>query len=117
MAIPLVQNATLDSITTPWAVYRIGLYPGPWTNQDSSRKYVHYERRLELAMEGQHFFDLRRWGDDSIITTYLTNEGALIPNIAGTAYVARHHLYPIPSIQIELSKVGTTERLVQNPGW
>lgn len=117
MTVALVQNATLDSITTPWAKYRIGLYPGPWTNQDSSRKYVHYERRLELAMEGQHFFDLRRWGDDSIITTYLTNEGALIPNIAGTSYVARHHLYPIPSIQIELSKVGTTERLVQNPGW
>ena len=30
---------------------------------------------------------------------------------------ARHHLFPIPAIQIELSKVGTEERLVQNPGW
>src|SRR5438034_820994 len=61
LTVSLVQNATLDSVTTPWAVYRIGLYPGPWANQDSARKYVRYERRLELGMEGQRFFDLRRW--------------------------------------------------------
>jgi len=31
--------------------------------------------------------------------------------------VARHSLYPIPAVQIELSKVGDTPMLTQNPGW
>ena len=30
---------------------------------------------------------------------------------------ARNSLYPIPAREIELSRVGTEERLVQNPGW
>ena len=29
----------------------------------------------------------------------------------------KHALYPIPPIQIELSKVGSEDRLKQNPGW
>ena len=31
-------------------------------SQDYARKAVRFERRLELAMEGQRFFDLVRWG-------------------------------------------------------
>jgi len=115
----LVQNATLDSTTTPWAVYRIGLYPGPWTNPDSALKYVKYERRLELAMEGQRFFDLRRWGDaDTVLNNYVAAELSRRGYLSvAAAYATRHHLYPLPSLQIELSRVGTTDRLCQNPGW
>jgi len=32
-------------------------------------------------------------------------------------FAPRNALYPIPAIQIELSKVGTQDMLVQNPGW
>ncbi|HET7250331.1 MAG TPA: RagB/SusD family nutrient uptake outer membrane protein [Gemmatimonadales bacterium] len=116
--LPLVQNATLDSVTTPWAIYRIGLYPGPWTDAATALTAVKYERRLELAMEGQHFFDLRRWGDaDTVIANYLAVEKNRIPYLSGPTFQARNHLYPIPAIQIELSKTGSTDNLVQNPGW
>jgi hypothetical protein len=116
--VPLVQNATVDSVSTPWAVYRIGQYPGPWTDQATARQAVKLERRLELAMEGQRFFDLRRWGDaDSVIANYIAVEKNRIPYLAGITFAARNHLYPIPAIQIELSKVGSTDMLVQNPGW
>ena len=121
MAVPLVPNgaATLDTLTTPWAVYRIGLYTTPWADQAFARTAVRYERRLELAMEGQRFFDLRRWGAaDTTIANYVASEKARIPYLTSAApFTPRYALYPIPSLQIELSRVGTEDRLVQNPGW
>jgi hypothetical protein len=121
MAVPLVAtSATRDTLTTPWAIYRIGLYPVPFPSQAYGRQAVRTERRLELAMEGERLFDLRRWGgSDTVITHYIGAEKARIPylNLA-TAYVLPQYLYyPIPSVQIELSKVGGQNRLVQNPGW
>lgn len=116
--IPLVQNATLDSVSTPWAVYRIGLYPGPWTDPVAALEAVKMERRLELAMEGQRLFDLKRWGDaDTVIANYIAVEKNRIPYLSGVTFAARNHLFPIPAIQVELSKVGNTDMLVQNPGW
>ena len=119
IAVPLNQSATVDSLTTPWAVYRIGLYATPWIDQVFARTAVRFERRLELAMEGQRFFDLRRWAvADQVINDYLLverNRRAYL--VSAQVFSARHSLYPIPAIQIELSRVGTEERLVQNPGW
>jgi hypothetical protein len=80
---------------------------------------VRYERRLELAMEGQRFFDLRRWGAaDSTIANYVASEKARIPYLTSAApFTTRYALYPIPSLQIELSRVGSQDMLQQNPGW
>jgi len=36
---------------------------------------------------------------------------------AAEPLTARHRWYPIPSVQIDLSKVGTTPMLKQNTGW
>jgi len=115
IAVPLNHVGTLDSLTMPWAVYRIGRYTTPWSDQVFARAAVRYERRLELAMEGQRFFDLRRTGSaDSVITNYLAVEETRLPWMATAApFTSRHHLYPIPQIQIELSH-GT---LCQNAGW
>jgi starch-binding outer membrane protein, SusD/RagB family len=119
IAVPLVHNATLDSLTTPWAVYRIGVYPTPWSDQAYARRAVQYERRLELAMEGQRLFDLRRWGTaDTVINNYLAVEKNRRYYLASAEpFTARHYLYPIPEIEIEMSRVGGQDRLVQNPGW
>jgi hypothetical protein len=120
MSVPLVPNAaaTVDTLTTPWAVYRIGLYPS-FPNQAYARTAVRYERRLELAMEGQRFFDLRRWGAaDTTIADYVASEKSRIPYLTAAApFTARYALYPIPSLQIELSRTGTEDRLRQNLGW
>ena len=41
----------------------IALYPDSYfQSQEKARQCVRWERRLELAMENQRFFDLRRWG-------------------------------------------------------
>ena len=118
MTVPLTQNATLDSVSTPWAHYRIGLYPS-FPSQAFARAAVRTERRLELAMEGQRFFDLRRWGSaQTVLNNYIAIEKIRRPFLTlATSFDARHARYPIPDIQIDLSKVGNEERLVQNPGW
>ena len=117
MAVPMVQAGAVDSLREPWALYRIGLYPS-FPTQAYARTAVRYERRLELAMEGQHFFDLRRWGAaDTALANYVAIEGTRIPYLPGVVFAARNHLYPIPALQVELSKVGSQDMLVQNPGW
>jgi len=118
MAAPMVQAAAYDSLTTPWAVYRVGLYAS-FPDQATARRAVHLERRLELALEGQRFFDLRRWGGaDTTINTYLASEKGRIPYLTTATFsLPKYGRYPIPSVQIELSRVGTEERLEQNPGW
>jgi hypothetical protein len=102
-----------------WANYEVGQYTAPWTDQDEARERVRYERRLELAMEGQRFFDLRRWGiAEQVLNAYLAVEQDRRPHLQqADAFVARHRYFPIPAIQIELSRVGEESRLTQNPGW
>jgi hypothetical protein len=114
----------IDDPSITWADYRIGLYTTAWTDQTFARQAVRYERRLELAMEGQRLFDLRRWGTaDVVINGYLDGVGGgdertrRLHLADAETFSARHFLYPIPDIQIELSRVGGTEMLQQNTGW
>ncbi|HKC39259.1 MAG TPA: RagB/SusD family nutrient uptake outer membrane protein, partial [Gemmatimonadales bacterium] len=118
LTVALVQNPTIDSVSTPWATYRIGMYP-VFASQAQARQAVRFERRLELAMEGQRFFDLRRWGAaDSTIANFNLTEKTRIPYKAlAAAFTARYARYPIPTVQIQLSRVGSVDRLCQNAGW
>jgi hypothetical protein len=105
-----------------WARYRIGTYPAgspAFASQTAARNAVRAERRLELAMEGQRTFDLRRWGlVEQVMNDYFAVEKTRRPHLAAVSTIAqRHRLYPIPNIQIELSKVGGAVTLAQNPGW
>ncbi len=109
----------IDDASITWADYEIGLYTVPWTDQAVARTAVRYERRLELAMEGQRFFDLRRWGTaEQVLNDYLAAETARRGFLVGAAaYTSRHNLFPLPPIQIELSQVEGVDQLVQNTGW
>jgi hypothetical protein len=113
MAVP-INDASIT-----WATYRVGQYTTPWTSQADARTRVRYERRLELAMEGQRFFDLRRWGiAEATLNTYLTAEKSRRQYLAAAeTFSARHRWYPIPAIQIELSRTNGEDRLKQNTGW
>jgi hypothetical protein len=52
----------------------ISLY-GSFASQDDARKALRWERRVELAMEGHRFFDLRRWGMlSSTLNKYFESE-------------------------------------------
>jgi hypothetical protein len=74
------------------------------TVQADLRNAIKRERRVELAMEYDRFFDLVRWGDSQ---NALTNSGKTNFN------ASRDNLLPIPQVQIDLSK-GV---LTQNAGY
>jgi starch-binding outer membrane protein, SusD/RagB family len=49
-----------DASGNPAANYQTKPYVLPFADQATARKAVRFERRLQLAMEGQRFFDLLR---------------------------------------------------------
>lgn len=103
-----------------WANYEIGIYTTAWTDKNAARDAVRFERKLELALEGHRFFDLRRWG---IVKDYINKEYLMVEKTKRTYLEAsggfedRHLLFPLPSVQIELSKVGGVPQLQQNSGY
>ena len=101
-----------------WANYEIGQYPS-FPNKEYALSAVRYERRLELAMEGHRLFDLQRWQIlEPVLNDYLTVEEKRRPFLAAAAPVTnRHYTFPIPPVQIELSRAGGESPLQQNPGW
>jgi len=110
----------INDASIAWATYEVGQYPA-FATQAEARNAVRIERRLELGMEGQRFFDLRRWGETfatTTINTYLTEESTRRSyKTAQLAFATRNMFFPIPPLQIDLSKVGTTSMLTQNFGW
>jgi len=106
-----------------WAKYTVGNYPS-FPSQAYAREAVRAERKIELALEGQRFFDLKRWGIlETTLNGYITGvaggaEGTRRNYLASAAPVqARHYNFPIPSTQLQLSTVNGEARVPQNTGW
>ncbi len=110
-------SATYASQATPADTYKVSPYP-PFPSQDYARKAVRFERRLEMAMEGQRFFDLVRWGVAAeTINTYIQRE-VLRPLKAGAVFTAgKNEVMPIPQGEIDNMNSDGTTRLEQNPGY
>lgn len=108
-----------SSATDYAANYKLGLYqPGvncTWT-QDYARKALRFERKLELAMEGERFFDLVRWGvaDQVLNQEYFPREKTLRTYLKDSRFVkGRDEYFPIPQAQINFSG----DLYKQNPGY
>ncbi|SOD94672.1 RagB/SusD family nutrient uptake outer membrane protein [Spirosoma fluviale] len=91
--------------------------------QSELRAIVRRERTVELAFEGQHLFDIRRWKTAETVLpgpiygiTYKTATGTLatiqVVAVNRTFDKSRHYLWPIPQKERNL-----TPTLTQNPGW
>lgn len=79
---------------------RAGLGNISFTSQAQMRAAIKQERKVELAMEGERFFDLVRWGDAQTV-------------LGPSGYQAKHRYYPLPQTAIDFA--GGV--LVQNPNW
>jgi hypothetical protein len=99
--------------------YKIGEWP-VFANAAEATNALRWERRLELAMEGNRFFDLVRWGiAASTLNAYVNVEKNKMACYAGaeTFSNSKHTLFPIPAVEIELSKIDGQAQLKQNPGY
>lgn len=85
-----------------------------WT-QAYAREALQWERRLEFAMEGSHFFDLVRWGTAStFINSYYKTEGVRRSYLAQGYFTKNKNEYmPIPQNQMNYAPGLYT----QNYGW
>lgn len=104
---------------SPAANYVIAEYTTPWTDKAMALKAVRFERRLELGMEGQRFFDLVRWGiAKETLNTYLAYEVTKRANLKGASFKDHNVLFPVPQRQIDATKLPDgTATLTQNPGY
>lgn len=113
---------------------RVGMHPmriaelGSWglTLRDEIRR----ERRVELALEGQRYFDIKRWEQGDLLAgSVLGMKKAFAPRPSdvsnqradpdgyiivtdGRIFEAKHYLWPVPLNQLERNP-----DLGQNPGW
>ena len=88
----------------------ISLYPaGDFATKEQARLRVQWERRLELAMEGSRYWDLRRWGIASTtLNKFFDKEKDVV--YEGQTYAqyykdahytpAKNEYFPLPYIQL-----------------
>lgn len=83
------------------ASYFVAEYPEQGWTQDYARKAVRMERRLELAMEGQRWFDLQRWGNTvEVMNSYFESEANVRSYLSGANMTADELFLAIPQEEV-----------------
>ena len=101
----LAKNSVVANYPSKYGVhYAVGKYKDSYS-KDEAMKIVKMERRLELAMESERFFDLVRWGDAAtVINKFYTDESRTMNFLSGSVFTADENEYlPIPHEQIAAS--------------
>lgn len=89
--------------------------------QEALRQIVRHERTVELAFEGLHLFDIRRWKTAATVMqgpvygmTYISNgQPVTVEAVSSTrTFTDKHYLWPVPQKEIDLNP-----NLLQNKGW
>ena len=114
-------RAGLKSVTESWTQYSNN--PAKYTTKDGMRSIIRQERSIELAFEGQRFWDLRRWKEagtqlNSNIQGWDTNQSdanlyyKTITFFSQRFVVPRDYFWPLSENTMRVNP-----NLVQNPGW
>ncbi|GAA4311862.1 RagB/SusD family nutrient uptake outer membrane protein [Compostibacter hankyongensis] len=114
------SRAGLRPVAESWTNFSTN--PGKYQTKEGLRAIIHQERLIELAFEGQRYWDLRRW-KEALSVMNSPVRGWDINQEADAAYYrervlfdqvfkTRDYLWPIKQQDIIVNK-----ELVQNPGW
>lgn len=121
---PATDPANWQQYEDPANNYNVAPYPAGspvFSNPESAREAIHFERKLELALEGHRFFDLVRWGEaEEKLNAFYAYEGGELgySDVAGGSFTPnKNEYYPIPQRQIDLSINEGEATLKQNPNY
>lgn len=79
-----------------------------------AREKLRHERRIEFALEGLYWMDIKRWniGKDIYPVKVVDHTGGVIETKFPNGYLEYYNLLPIPDSERSLNP-----NLTQNPGW
>lgn len=113
-------RAGIPPVKEAWTQYSTN--PSAFNTQNGMRNIIHKERLIELAFEGQRFWDLRRWKEAAkelnkpIVSWDLQQETTAAyyrpVTIYNQKFFVRDYFWPIDEHTIERN-----DNLVQNIGW
>lgn len=114
------KRAGLTGVEESWANFSTD--PRAYETKDGLRKIIHRERLIEMAFEGQRFWDLKRWKEAEIQLnqsiqgwnyTGKDEQNYYQPRVLfSQRFQKRDYFWPIPE-----SDIIVNSNLVQNPGW
>jgi hypothetical protein len=111
----MMANSVVSNYPTKYDVhFAVGKYNGTFS-KDEAMKIVKMERRLELALECERFFDLVRWGDAAaVINKYYSIESQKMSFLNGSQFTANKNEYlPVPWEQMAASNGHYTQNCGQ----
>ena len=111
----MATNSVVSNYSNKYGVhYAVGKYSGSYS-KDQAMKIVKMERRLELAMESERFFDLVRWGDAAtVLNKYYSTESEKMNFLSGSQFTANKNEYlPVPFEQMAASNGHYTQNCGQ----
>ncbi|ODS84315.1 MAG: starch-binding protein [Cytophagaceae bacterium SCN 52-12] len=105
--------ALINRVRTGRADVKISTLPAG-LSQAEARQKLRHERRIEFALEGLYWSDIRRWkiGKDIYPLTIKDHLGGIIETRFPAGYLEYYNLLPIP-----VSEISLNPGLNQNPNW
>ncbi len=114
------SRAGLPGVKEAWDEYSNS--PGKYSTQTGMRQIIHRERLIELAFEGQRFWDLRRWKEAPAeyekgiygfkVTASKPEDYYQKILLADQKFALKDYFWPI-----QISLIEQNPNLVQNIGW
>jgi hypothetical protein len=114
-AAAMTTNSVVSNYPNKYGVhFAVGKYNGSYS-KDEAMKIIKMERRLELAMESERFFDLVRWGDAAtVLNKYYSTESEKMNFLSGSQFTANKNEYlPVPFEQMAASNGHYTQNCGQ----
>jgi starch-binding outer membrane protein, SusD/RagB family len=104
-------SALVNQVRARVSMPTVEAVEGTGLSQAALRNIVRHERRVEMALEGMRFFDLKRWG--TVEQAFIAAKADKIAGYSGIVYRGgKSETFPIPQ-----SELDANTNLVQNPIW